>query len=89
MDTDGFVFSDHWDQITPENAGKWGEVQCTADSAFNWGALDAIYDYTEQKGIIFKEHTFVWGAQQPTGNITQDHVKPGCESSAAAIPTRG
>src|SRR5690606_32963853 len=24
VDTDGLVYSDHWDQITPENAGKWG-----------------------------------------------------------------
>jgi len=75
VDTNGFVFSDHWDQITPENAGKWGSVQRTADSALNWDALDAIYDYTEQNGIVFKEHTFVWGAQQPTGNITQEHVQ--------------
>jgi endo-1,4-beta-xylanase len=75
VDTNGLVFSDYWDQITPENAGKWGSVQRTADSAFNWGALDAIYDYTEQKGIVFKEHTFVWGAQQPTGDVTQADVQ--------------
>jgi endo-1,4-beta-xylanase len=75
VDTNGLTFSDYWDQITPENAGKWGSVQRTADSAFNWGALDAIYDYTEQKGIIFKEHTFVWGSQQPTGDVTQADVQ--------------
>lgn len=75
VDTNGLVFSDYWDQITPENAGKWGSVQRAAGAAFNWGALDAIYDYTEQKGIVFKEHTFVWGAQQPTGNLTQDDVQ--------------
>jgi endo-1,4-beta-xylanase len=75
VDPNGLTFSDHWDQITPENAGKWGSVQRTADSPLNWAALDAIYDYTEQKGIIFKEHTFVWGAQQPTGDLTQDHVQ--------------
>lgn len=75
VDTNGLVYSDYWDQITPENAGKWGSVQRTADSAPNWNALDAIYDYTEQKGIVFKEHAFVWGSQQPTGNITQAHVE--------------
>ena len=75
VDTNGLTFSDHWDQITPENAGKWGSVQRTADSALNWAALDAIYDYTEQKGIIFKEHTFVWGSQQPTGDLTEAHVR--------------
>jgi endo-1,4-beta-xylanase len=75
LDTNGLTFSDHWDQITPENAGKWGSVQRSAGAAFNWGALDAIYDYAEQKGIIFKEHTFVWGAQQPTGNLTEADVQ--------------
>jgi endo-1,4-beta-xylanase len=75
VDTNGLTFSDHWDQITPENAGKWGSVQRTADSALNWAALDAIYDYTEQSGVIFKEHTFVWGAQQPTGDLTEAHVR--------------
>jgi endo-1,4-beta-xylanase len=75
VDTNGLIFSDYWDQITPENAGKWGSVQNNADSALNWNALDAIYDYAEQKGIIFKEHTFVWGSQQPSGNLTQEHVQ--------------
>jgi endo-1,4-beta-xylanase len=75
LDTNGFVFSDYWDQVTPENAGKWGSVQRTAGGAFNWAALDAIYDYTEQKGIIFKEHTFIWGNQQPTGDVTQADVE--------------
>jgi len=75
IDTNGLTYSDYWDQITPENAGKWGSVQRTADSALNWAALDAIHDYTQQKGILFKEHTFIWGAQQPTGAITQEHVQ--------------
>lgn len=75
VDTNGLTFSDYWDQITPENAGKWGSVQRTADSAPNWATLDAIYDYAEQNGIIFKEHTFVWGSQQPTGDLTQEDVQ--------------
>lgn len=75
VDTNGLTFSDYWDQITPENAGKWGSVQNTAESAFNWSALDAIYDYAEQKGIIFKEHTFVWGSQQPSGELTEADVQ--------------
>jgi endo-1,4-beta-xylanase len=75
VDTNGLTFSDHWDQITPENAGKWGSVQRTADSELNWAALDAIYDYAEQNGIIFKEHTFVWGSQQPTGDLSEADVQ--------------
>jgi endo-1,4-beta-xylanase len=86
MDTNGLVFSDYWDQVTPENAGKWGSVQNAAGGARNWGALDAIYDYTEQKGIAFKEHTFIWGAQQPSGNITQAEVQSWMQELCTRYP---
>jgi endo-1,4-beta-xylanase len=75
VDTDGKVFSRHWDQITPENAGKWGSVQTSAGAAFNWRTLDAIYDYAQQNNLIFKQHAFVWGSQQPTGSINETAVK--------------
>jgi endo-1,4-beta-xylanase len=75
VDPNGLVYSDYWDQITPENAGKWGSVQATAASAPNYAALDAIYDYTQRKGLIFKEHTFLWGPQQPQGDITAADVQ--------------
>ncbi len=75
VDTDGLSFARHWDQITPENAGKWGSVQSRAGANFNWGTLDAIYDYAEANGLIFKEHTFVWGSQQPGGSIGESDVK--------------
>lgn len=86
VDTNGLTFSEHWDQITPENAGKWGSVQRTADSAPNWGALDAIYDYAEQNGIIFKQHTFVWGSQQPSGELTQADVQSWMQEFCARYP---
>ena len=75
VDTDAKTFSRYWDQISPENAGKWGSVQASAGAAFNWRTLDAIYDYTQTNSIIFKEHTFVWGSQQPTGTIGQTDVQ--------------
>lgn len=75
VDTDGKVFSKHWDQITPENAGKWGSVQSSASGAFNWRTLDAIYDYTQKNNIVFKQHCFVWGSQQPSGTPTEAQVK--------------
>lgn len=75
VDTDGKTFHRHWDQITPENAGKWGSVQQSASGGFNWGTLDAIYDYTERNGIVFKQHAFIWGSQQPGGSIGEAQVK--------------
>ncbi len=68
------TYSDYWDQITPENAGKWGSVQSTPSSAFRWDTLDSIYDYAQSHGVIFKQHAFVWGTQQPNGVPTQDQV---------------
>lgn len=70
----GLNFATYWNQITPENAGKWGSVQPNPASQFNWSTLDAIYDYAQENGIIFKQHTFVWGSQQPSGTPTQQQV---------------
>jgi endo-1,4-beta-xylanase len=65
--TNGAVRSDfirYWDQITPENEGKWGSVEATRGT-MNWAGLDAVYNYAQQNGIPFKEHALVWGSQQP------------------------
>jgi endo-1,4-beta-xylanase len=58
-------FATYWNQISPENEGKWGSVEGTKDQ-MNWGPLDAIHDYTKAHGTIFKQHNFVWGQQQPS-----------------------
>jgi len=86
VDTSGLVFSDYWDQITPENAGKWGSVQQTPGGQFNWQTLDAIYDYAESKGIIFKQHAFVWGSQQPSGTPTGEQVEQWIQSFCERYP---
>jgi endo-1,4-beta-xylanase len=57
-------FTQYWDQITPENEGKWGSVE-RVQGTFNWTALDSIYKFAHDNNIPFKQHTFVWGAQQP------------------------
>lgn len=57
-------FANYWDQITPENEGKWGSVEQNRDQ-MNWSAMDRIHDYARQNGLLFKQHTFVWGSQQP------------------------
>ncbi len=65
--TNGQVRSDfitYWNQITPENEGKWGSVEAVRDQ-MNWTGLDAVHDYAKQHSIPFKEHNFVWGSQQP------------------------
>jgi endo-1,4-beta-xylanase len=57
-------FSTYWNQITPENAGKWGSVEATRNQ-MNWSQLDTAYNYARANGFPFKQHTFVWGAQEP------------------------
>ena len=65
-------FISYWDQITPENEGKWGSVEATRNQ-MDWAGLDAIYGYSKQHCIPFKQHTFVWGSQQPAwiGGLSQ------------------
>jgi GH35 family endo-1,4-beta-xylanase len=65
--TNGQVRSDflqYWDQITPENEGKWASVEGTRD-VYNWAGLDRAYNFAKQNNIPFKQHTFVWGNQSP------------------------
>jgi endo-1,4-beta-xylanase len=57
-------FEAYWNQVTPENAGKWGSVEGTRD-VMNWGGLDAAYDLAKDNGFPFHFHVLVWGAQQP------------------------
>jgi len=59
------TFSTYWNQITPENSGKWGMVEGTRD-VMNWTQLDYMYNLTRSRGIPFKHHTFVWGQQYPS-----------------------
>lgn len=66
--TSGAVRSDfinYWNQITPENEGKWGSVEATRDQ-YNWAPLDRIYAYAREHNIPVKAHTFVWGSQFPS-----------------------
>jgi endo-1,4-beta-xylanase len=61
------VFSDYmtlWNQITPENGGKWGSVEGTKD-VMSWNNMDLIYNFAKTKAIPVKFHTLVWGNQQP------------------------
>lgn len=57
-------FSDYWNQITPENSGKWGVVEQTRNE-MKWEAVQKSYDFAKQNGYPFKQHTFVWGRQEP------------------------
>jgi len=57
-------FTKYWNQVSPENAGKWGSTEPTRDN-MNWAQLDNAYQTAKSNGLPFKQHTFVWGQQQP------------------------
>ncbi|HEX6274699.1 MAG TPA: endo-1,4-beta-xylanase [Polyangiaceae bacterium] len=86
VDTGGMKFSKYWNQITPENAGKWGSVQSSPSGSFNWATLDAVYNYAQTNNIIFKQHTFVWGSQQPNGTPTLAQVENWIRSFCQRFP---
>ncbi len=53
-----------WNQLTAENAGKWGEVERVRDE-MQWERLDAAVAFSQNNNIDYKFHTLVWGANQP------------------------
>ena len=50
-------FTQYWNQITPENEGKWGSVE-PSEGTFNWSALDTIYK--QQKAVMQEQFTMFW-----------------------------
>ncbi len=54
-----------FNQITPEDAGKWGTVEAVRDE-MNWAGLDVAYNTAQDLGMKFKLHTLVWGQQAPS-----------------------
>jgi endo-1,4-beta-xylanase len=61
------IFYKYWNQLTPENAGKWGSVATSQDTLqWNWSGLDAAYNYAQSHNLIFKDHNLIWGQQQPS-----------------------
>ena len=56
-----------WNQLTPENEGKWGTVAPTIDTTnWNWTGLDELYAFAKANDILFKNHTLIWGNPQPS-----------------------
>jgi len=57
-------FTRYWNQVTPENSGKWGSCEGSRDQ-YNWSQLDAAYNFARSNGYKFKAHCLVWGQQEP------------------------
>ncbi|MDI6401600.1 endo-1,4-beta-xylanase [Balneolaceae bacterium ANBcel3] len=57
-------FENYWNQVTAENAGKWGHVEGTR-GVYNWTDLDASYQLARENGWPYRFHVLTWGGQQP------------------------
>ncbi|MDG5768118.1 endo-1,4-beta-xylanase [Balneolales bacterium ANBcel1] len=57
-------FTSYWNQVTAENAGKWGSVEGTRGT-YNWSNLDASYQLARDNGFPYRFHVLTWGGQQP------------------------
>jgi len=61
------LFKEYFNQVTPENAGKWGSAAgTTRTNPMRWTNLDTAYNFAQDNGYPFNFHVLVWGNQQPT-----------------------
>ena len=59
-------FSNLWNQVTPENCGKWEKIGISPDTTtWDWKQVTELYNYAKANKMQFKFHTLVWGRQQP------------------------
>ena len=80
------LFGTIYNQITPQNAGKWPNVEPTQGN-FDWSQLDAMYEFAGNKNLVVKEHNFVWGEKYPS-YVTSANVKKEIVNWMTAYMTR-
>ncbi len=68
-------FTQYFNEVTPENAGKWGSAAgTTRTAAMRWANLDQAYNFAQANGFPFNFHVLVWGNQQPTWMAALPHL---------------
>lgn len=55
----------YWNQVVPENSGKWNSVE-RVRGQMNWTNLDNAYNLAQTQGFPFRFHVLIWGNQQPS-----------------------
>ena len=58
-------FEKYFNQVTPENSGKWGSIEATK-GVYNFTEVDQAREFAKVRNFPFRFHVLVWGAQQPT-----------------------
>lgn len=80
------LFGTLFNQITPENAGKWGNVE-PQKGIFLWRNLDAMYALAKRRHLIVKQHNMVWGQNQPRW-VNKSNAKAAVRQWFAAFARR-
>ena len=82
-------FERYWNKVTPENAGKWGEVEAVR-GVMDWRALDAAYEFAKKHHFPLQMHVMVWGNQQPEWikHLPPDEQRAAIERWFAAVAAR-
>jgi endo-1,4-beta-xylanase len=85
-------FGTYWNQVTPENEGKWPSCEQAKDDFNYWLWLDRAYEYAQTNGLKFKEHCLVWGhsSGEPSWvcSLTTAEQKTQVEQWMAALAER-
>lgn len=53
------IFAQYWNQITPGNVGKHGQVEHERDQ-YKWHGLDYVQMLAQKHDLVFKHHAFVF-----------------------------
>ena len=76
-------FVNYWNQVTPENGGKWGSASKARATSSTGRRPTRRTRSRRTNGLPFKWHTLVWGNQQPAGS------KPARRQSSSRRSTSG
>lgn len=82
-------FEKYFNQVTPENSGKWGSVEATRD-VFTWDQLDEARQFARDNNFPFRLHVMLWGSQQPAWleGLTQEEQVEEIREWFEAVSTR-
>jgi endo-1,4-beta-xylanase len=58
------LFTRYFNQLTPEDGGKWQNLERVRDE-ITFGDLDRAYAFAAENELLTRHHTLVWGNQQP------------------------
>lgn len=72
------ILESEFNYITPENVGKWGELQPNSPDEWEFDEHDYLVSYAQANDKRYKGHTLVWHSQAPefiNDSLTADELQ--------------